>query len=218
MMMMARFPFIHVLTLAVAAALCFLSRDATAFVVPSQPVSLTHSLASSLMRNDFSFRASKSPLLAQTQEEGEGTQISTSLSSFLDKPALAKLDILALVGFAAIGKASHTAADGSIDPFAVVVTAFPFVTAWLATSPITEVYKDLEIDTAASNKIDIAKSALVQTAKGWAVAVPLGCVLRGLIKGYVPPLPFVIVTLVATLVILGAVRVVYAFATLPNNS
>ena len=42
----------------------------------------------------------------------------------------------------------------------------------------------------------------VVTLKGCAVAVPLGIVGRGLIKGYhVPTLPFTIVTLVSTLVI-----------------
>jgi len=40
----------------------------------------------------------------------------------------------------------------------------------------------------------------------------LGCALRGVIKGYVPPLPFVIVTLIATLVLLGGTRALYAVA------
>ena len=53
---------------------------------------------------------------------------------------------------------------------------------------------------------------MVKTAKGWIVAVPLGCVLRGVIKGYVPPVPFVIVTMIATLVIVGGARVAFAFA------
>ena len=46
--------------------------------------------------------------------------------------------------------------------------------------------------------------------KGWAVAVPLGIALRGAIKGYVPPTPFIIVTLISTLVILVGVRVLFA--------
>jgi len=41
------------------------------------------------------------------------------------------------------------------------------------------------------------------------IAVPLGCALRGIIKGYVPPVPFVIVTLIATLVILSIGRSAY---------
>ena len=141
------------------------------------------------------------------------TTTSNSLSSPLDNPALATLDMVALLGFAAIGKASH-AADGSIDVGAVLVTAFPFLTAWFVTSPLTGVYRELETTTLPK---DVAKEALVQAITGWAVAIPLGCALRGIIKGYVPPIPFVIVTLVATLVILGAVRVVYSIATIDSS-
>lgn len=57
------------------------------------------------------------------------------------------------------------------------------------------------------------KSALFQTAKGWALAVPLGCILRGVIKGYIPPIPFVVVTLISTLVILSIGRVGYTALT-----
>ena len=44
------------------------------------------------------------------------------------------------------------------------------------------------------------------------VAIPLGIVLRGVIKGYVPPVPFMVVTLISTLVILAGVRVVFSVA------
>ena len=151
--------------------------------------------------------------LAQSQEDSDaGSKLSTPLS----EPALAALDIVALVGFAAVGKASH-APDGSVDLSAVLVTGFPFVVSWLLTSPLTGVYQDLQLTKSSASTGDIAKDALVQTAKGWALAVPLGCALRGIIKGYLPPVPFVIVTLIATLVILGGVRVVYALATTPEE-
>lgn len=151
--------------------------------------------------------------LAQSQEDSD---IGSKLSTPLSEPALAALDIVALVGFAAVGKASH-APDGSVDLSAVLVTGFPFVVSWLLTSPLTGVYQDLQLTKSSASTGDIAKDALVQTAKGWALAVPLGCALRGIIKGYVPPVPFVIVTLIATLVILGGVRVVYALATTPEE-
>jgi hypothetical protein len=38
----------------------------------------------------------------------------------------------------------------------------------------------------------------------------LGVVLRGVIKGYAPPVPFIIVTLVSTFVILVLARVLFA--------
>ena len=151
--------------------------------------------------------------LAQSQEDSDtGSSMSTPLS----EPALAALDIVALIGFAAVGKASH-APDGSVDIAAVLVTGFPFVFSWLLTSPLTGVYQDLQLTKSSASTVDIARDALVQTAKGWALAVPLGCALRGIIKGYVPPVPFVVVTLIATLVILGGVRVIYAFATTPDE-
>ncbi|CAB9496677.1 Protein of unknown function (DUF3054) [Seminavis robusta] len=157
-------------------------------------------------------RSRTTVIVSQSQDDTD-TISSDTLSSPLNDPALATLDVVALLGFAAIGKASH-APDGSIDLGAVLVTAFPFLTAWLATSPLTGIYSDLDFgNTDNNNKGDVAKGALIQTAKGWALAIPLGCALRGVIKGYVPPLPFVIVTLVATLVILGTVRALYAVAT-----
>ena len=132
--------------------------------------------------------------------EGESKDISTPL----DKPLLASVDFVSLVTFAGVGKASHSA-DGSLDIAAVFVTAFPFLLAWYTTSPLTGVYKDTDGD-------NMALDALKVAAKGWIVAVPLGCVLRGIIKGYVPPAPFVIVTMIANLVILGSTRILYSVA------
>jgi Protein of unknown function (DUF3054) len=157
---------------------------------------------SPLSRHNPSF----SSLFAKSKSGDE----TITLSSPLNNPALAALDILALLGFAAIGKASH-APDGSIDPAAVFVTAFPFITAWIVTSPLTGIYNRLP-NNGDENK-NVVQAAALQTLQGWALAVPLGCALRGILKGYLPPLPFVIVTLVATLVILGSVRVIYALAT-----
>lgn len=163
-----------------------------------------------------SSRASLSSLrMTLSEEESSGTSSSNSLvSSPLDRPLLAGLDLVSLTAFAAIGKASH-APDGSLDLAAVAVTAAPFVAAWFATAPLTGVYQRLDDDTQkpnSKNVEDVALASAVQTAKGWALAVPLGCALRGVIKGYVPPLPFVIVTLIATLVILGGTRALYAVA------
>ena len=121
-------------------------------------------------------------------------------SSPLDRPVLSLMDTAAILTFAAVGKASHTA-DGSIDVFAVLVTAFPFLVSWFLVSPLLGCFTP-------SATADL-KQAVLTTGKGWIVAVPLGCVLRGLIKGYIPPLPFVIVTMIATLVILSIGRAAY---------
>ncbi len=137
--------------------------------------------------------------------EGEPSN-SSSFSTPLDKPILAATDFLSLVVFAGVGKASHSGPDGALDLAAVGVTAFPFLLAWFATSPFTGVYSDREADGDDGVIIDAAKVA----AKGWIVAVPLGCALRGVIKGYVPPAPFVIVTMIVTLVLLGGTRMLYS--------
>jgi hypothetical protein len=126
------------------------------------------------------------------------------LSTPIDRPLLAIVDIIGLIIFALIGKSSHSS-DGSVDLVGVVFTAFPFVTAWLATSPITGIYSPDE----RGDGTNMATSTVIKVAKGWAVAIPLGIMLRVLIKGYAPPLSFVVVTLITTLVILAVTRVLF---------
>jgi hypothetical protein len=124
-------------------------------------------------------------------------------SSPLDRPVLSLIDATMLFIFAAVGKASH-ASDGSLDILAVLATAFPFLLSWFLTAPLWGCFTPMATG-------DLKESVLY-TAKGWVVAIPLGCVLRGLIKGYVPPIPFVVVTLLATLVLLGGGRAAYTAA------
>lgn len=124
-----------------------------------------------------------------------------------DRPLLAIIDTISLIVFAAIGKSSHSA-NGDLDILAVLMTAFPFVTAWLSTSPLTGVYSPDDT----SDESNVIVSTGMKVVKGWAVAVPLGIALRGAVKGYVPPTPFIIVTLISTLVILVGVRVLFAIA------
>mmetsp|Transcript_24094 Transcript_24094/g.45808 ORF Transcript_24094/g.45808 Transcript_24094/m.45808 type:complete len:196 (-) Transcript_24094:180-767(-) len=124
----------------------------------------------------------------------------------LDRPLLALVDAVALTGFAAVGKASHSGPNGAIELSAVLQTAFPFLLSWFVTSPLTGVYKETE------RSENLALATVKQLLLGWAVAIPLGCVLRGLIKGYIPPTSFIVVTLIATLVILTVSRVAFAIA------
>ena len=121
-----------------------------------------------------------------------------------DRPVLAAIDVIGLIVFALIGKSSHSA-DGSINVMAVLSTAFPFVTAWLATSPLTGVYSPDE----RGGDTNVISSTAIKVGKGWVVAVPLGIVMRGVLKGYVPPVPFIIVTMISTLVILAGIRLLF---------
>lgn len=147
----------------------------------------------------------ESPTSTVLYSKPDSDEVTTSaFSTPLDRPLLALVDVLALFVFASIGKASHTGPAGSVDPISVAVTAFPFVISWLLTSPATGVYSnDPRVN-------GLLQTTALQVVKGWVVAIPLGCVLRGVIKGYVPPLPFVIVTLIATLVILVLARLGFA--------
>ena len=76
----------------------------------------------------------------------------------------------------------------------------------MLTSPLTGVY------TCDSDDGNVVSESFIKTAKGWIVAIPLGICLRGLVKGYIPPVSFAVVTMIATLVILGGARVLFTIA------
>ena len=92
-------------------------------------------------------------------------------------------------------------------PVGVLATALPFVVAWMATSPLTGVYSPDD-----KSDEDALSNAASKVARGWMVAVPLGIALRGVAGGRVPPVPFVIVTLIATFAILAGQRILYLVA------
>lgn len=151
----------------------------------SSPMSFQHSIS-------YSSVSVQRSMASSSEEESSNTK------SILDRPGLAALDFGAILLFAFIGTSSHNSASDFLAIFAV---AIPFLISWFAVTPFLGLYNQ-----EATSDI---KTALTTTAKGWIVAIPLGCVLRGIIKGYVPPLPFVIVTMIATLVVLGGSRVAY---------
>jgi hypothetical protein len=183
------------------------------FVGRAKSFSTTHPLnrspqISTLNARDASFRTKRNDILSlssKSTEDADSSSFLTSLSTPLDRPLLAAIDVAALTVFSAVGKASHSA-DGSLDISAVAAVAFPFVTSWLVTSPLTGVF------TPDNRSENLVKDAFLKTANGWIFAIPLGCVVRGVIKGYVPPVPFVIVTMIATLVILTVCRILFSVA------
>jgi Protein of unknown function (DUF3054) len=145
--------------------------------------------------------------IERNNDSGESSDDYVDASSPLDRPWQAAVDAAALVTFAAVGRANHADTNANLDGgfdnvLAVAATAAPFLLAWFATSPFTNVYCKTE-------KGKSLQESLVQIVPGWAIAVPLGCILRGIIKGYIPPLGFVVVTLIATLMLLGLGRVLY---------
>ena len=115
---------------------------------------------------------------------------------------LAAGDLVALLAFAAAGRANH--GEGiDVETF---VTALPFIVGWFGTAPFLGGF----VTPAQGGDVRAAATA---AAKCWAVATPLGLVFRGLSKGYVPPTPFIIVSMVSTGVLLIGWRSALAAAT-----
>mmetsp|Transcript_2029 Transcript_2029/g.4595 ORF Transcript_2029/g.4595 Transcript_2029/m.4595 type:complete len:234 (-) Transcript_2029:350-1051(-) len=146
-------------------------------------------------------------LSSSSDDNQNDIQTKPTVYTPLERPVLAVIDTLALIVFAAVGKSSHSP-DGSLDVAAVMVTAFPFIASWIVTSPLTGVYSPDE----RGEEVNLVRSTVVKVGKGWALAVPLGIVLRGVIKGYIPPVSFMVVTLISTLVILGGARILFSVA------
>jgi Protein of unknown function (DUF3054) len=169
------------------------------------------------VRSVIASSSSLSSLLSMTQQvSDDSSSLENSvndnqlIATPMDRPLLACLDFVTFLLFAAIGKASHTSTESAfLEIQSIMLTAAPFIVAWYMTSPFTKVYYSKKKNTNETNYMMILDS-IQQTAKGWIIAVPIGCILRGIMKGYIPPLPFVIVTMISTLVLLGFVRLIFA--------
>ena len=109
---------------------------------------------------------------------------------------LAAGDAAALLIFAAIGRGNHDTATGN-----VLTTAAPFLLSWAALAPPLGAY--------AGRRPATLREAATAPVLAWAVAVPCGCALRGVLNDRMPAAPFWIVALVATGVLLEAWRLAY---------
>ena len=116
----------------------------------------------------------------------------------LSRKDLAFVDSCALLGFAAIGRGSH--AEG-MDILGVLGTALPFLVGWFLISPLMGSYSR----EATKTKGAIPSGLLL----GWATSIPVALGFRGLLKGSVPPTPFIVVSLVSTLLSLCIFRYMY---------
>lgn len=114
------------------------------------------------------------------------------------RPVLLVGDVLALLVFAIIGRTNH---GEGLDIASAVGTAAPFIISWVALSPL--------LGSFSRKATSSLKSIPLELALPWAVSMPAALALRGLLKGAVPPTPFIVITMVATLVLLSAWRAVY---------
>ncbi|KXZ49219.1 hypothetical protein GPECTOR_22g810 [Gonium pectorale] len=113
-------------------------------------------------------------------------------------------DLAALLVFAAAGRANHGEGGGA----EVISTALPFILGWFATAPLLGGFG------AEARKQGVQPAALT-AAKCWAVGIPTGLLLRGLLRGYVPPVPFIAVSMAVNGVLLVGWRSALAAATKP---
>jgi len=101
-------------------------------------------------------------------------------------------DLIALLTFATIGRASHGEHLGPAD---IIFTALPFVIGWFTAAPLLGGYSK---DAQSGN----TGRAALAAAKSWVVGAPLGLALRTITKGYLPHVSFMIVSMVMTAVLL----------------
>lgn len=165
-------------------------------------------------KNQFNYIINNKPqnfleLKALSDDTTSEENNNNSMTTPLNRPILAIIDFFVFILFASIGKVSHTSASDNIlqDIQLILITAAPFIISWYATSPFTGVYNTLS--TSIDNSNNNIRKTFIQTVKGWIIAMPLGCALRGIIRGYAPPIPFVIVTLITTLILLSIARILY---------
>lgn len=111
-------------------------------------------------------------------------------------------DITALLVFAAIGRVNH----GEVLDSETLLTALPFIVGWFTSAGLLGGF-------GAEAQGGDTKSAALVAAKCWALGTPLALGLRWLSKGYAPPLPFAIVSLVVTAVLLVGWRSALSAAT-----
>lgn len=112
-------------------------------------------------------------------------------------------DVLAFLAFSALGRRSHGAAAG-LDAFAQIAeTAAPFAAGWLLAAPLLGAFKP--------DVVAHPRAMLSRTALSWLVALPIGLLLRALVRQSGIPLSFAITTLLVLMVLLCGWRGAFAW-------
>jgi hypothetical protein len=153
--------------------------------------------------DDIDFDAITERQIRETNWSGQSdlditTQSRSNWRDMASRKGLVVIDILALLTFAAIGRNNHGEA---VDILAILGTAIPFIIGWITVSPVLGSY------TRASTK---SKKAIPQSLLlPWAVSIPLSLAIRSAIRGDIPPVPFIVVSMVSTFVLMSVYRFVY---------
>lgn len=111
-------------------------------------------------------------------------------------------DALALLIFAALGRASH-GEEASLTALAQVAeTAAPFIIGWFVAAPLVGAYR--------AQVTGALQPMLARTWLSWLIAWPIGLGLRALIRQTTIPLSFALVTFVTVLAIMSLWRGAFA--------
>lgn len=119
-------------------------------------------------------------------------------SDLSSRLGLALGDFFALLLFAAIGRSNH---EEGLNIIEILGTAGPFLLSYFIISPFLGAFN--RNATASMGQVPVS------LLPGWGVAMIGALSLRGFLKGAVPPTPFIIVSLVATFVLLATWRCLY---------
>jgi len=107
-------------------------------------------------------------------------------------------DAVVFVIFSLVGRGNHHEASGAGALPDVLGTAAPFLVGWFLVAPLVGAYRH--------SALGPVQSALPRTALAWAVAGPVGLLLRAALLQRGIPLSFAIVALLFNLVALLAWR------------
>ncbi|KAL3148581.1 hypothetical protein ABBQ38_014012 [Trebouxia sp. C0009 RCD-2024] len=126
------------------------------------------------------------------------------VSQFGRRALLLGGDTAVLFLFAAIGRKNHGEGLQLAQTFN---TALPFLVGWAAAAGLTGAYSEANLKDRSLGR------AASTAAKAWALAVPVALILRSIQRGYIPDKSFVIVSFLATGVLLIGWRSALAVAT-----
>ena len=123
---------------------------------------------------------------------------SNNWGDLINRPFLAVGDISSFILFALIGRAQH-GEDGNI--LDAITTTFPFLITWLLISPLLGAYSRQATSSIGAVPLAVIPSVLLSTIGGVGI--------RSVIKGYIPPIVFGVVTLIVTSVLIVSWRSLY---------
>lgn len=134
---------------------------------------------------------------------------SSKLIEWAQVGILAGGDVLCLLIFAAVGRFTH---GFPVFDLETLQTADPFIAGWFLSAYFLGAFGE------DGKGINGTSKAIAATAKSWAVGIPLGILIRSGTSGHIPKIPFMLVTMGSTAVLLFGWRVLASKLLSKNSS